>query len=60
MFAEWVTTGVSWGIMIASAAFTLFVIAGTVLGFLSIGARWLKGGHDEKEDKEHDDFYRPV
>ena len=56
MFVNWITTGVGWGIMIASAAFTIFVIAMTVLGFLSIGARWLRGGRDETDDATDDNF----
>ena len=62
MFAEWVTTCVQWGIIIASAAFTLFIIAMMILGFFSAGARWLRGGRDEKnntQDKDDDDFFRP-
>lgn len=52
MFAEWVTTGVSWGIMIASMLFTLLMIALLVVGFFSLGAWFLKGGDDNgtKED----------
>lgn len=53
MFAEWVTTGVSWGVMIASAASTLLAIVGLVVGFMSILAWWLKGGKENaQEDKE--------
>lgn len=59
MFAEWVTTGVSWGIMIASMLFTLVMIAVLVVGFFSLGAMFLKGGDDNgktndgwQEDKD--------
>lgn len=59
MFAEWVTTGVGWGVMIASAAFTLFVVAGVVVGFMSILAWWLKGGRvDAQDEKDFEDFNR--
>lgn len=60
MFAEWVTTGVSWGIMLASAAFTIFAIAGFLIGLLSMLAYFLKGDSDEEKDKKDwDDFNRP-
>lgn len=57
MFAEWVTTGVSWGIMIASAAVTLFAVMGFVIGIMSIIAFFIKGGQDE-DKKDMDDIYK--
>ena len=58
MFAEWVTTGVGWGIMIASAAFTIFVIAGFIIGLLSMLAYFLRGDQGEEKDTE-DNFKHP-
>lgn len=50
MFAEWVTEGVSWGIKLFSAAFTLFAILGFFFGVMAIIARLLKGLDDEPKD----------
>lgn len=55
MFAEWVTTGVSWGIMIASMLFTLLMIAVIVVGFFSLGAMFLKGGDDNGKTENWQD-----
>lgn len=54
MFAEWVTTGVGWGIKIASMMFTLMVVAGLIIGFCSLLALLLKGVDDDGETEEYD------
>ena len=57
MFAEWVTIGVRLAVIIASAAFTLFVFAGFIIGLLSMIAYFTKGDRDEEKDKKDwDDF----
>ena len=54
MFAEWVTTGVGWGIKIASMTFTLLVVAGLIIGFCSLLALILKGVDDDGKTEEWD------
>ena len=48
MMAEWLVTGVSWGVTAACAAITFMVVMGFAIGVLSF-IRWmLKGGHGDE------------
>lgn len=59
MIGTWILTGISWGIMIASAGITAVAVCGVVLGVVGFLA-WLIRGGDDDEDGKKNDKIRPV
>lgn len=59
MIGTWILTGISWGIMIASAGITALAVCGVALGVVWFFAWLLRGGDDEEDDTKNNKI-RPV
>lgn len=59
MISDWILTGISWGIMIASAAITVMAVLGFVIGVIGLLAGAISGGDDGGENPKNNKI-RPV